>query len=186
MQTAEICSRDPELEEQKALCFHDKSPSDPSLLVQKYHSKNLFRKHNLGNPVQGSIVRRKTSIEKYEKTQWTKLPWVTHVVAYCLTRAETLSPQEPILFRASTLQAGSLRQGKARAINLYNFKNISSCSVQCSDRIFAQWVEKMLLKELALKEKRVLKQCPWGTYLENGAFFDKKGTILVPWGTKTM
>ena len=33
-----------------------------------------------------------------------------------------------------------------------------------------------------LKEKRVLKQCPWGTVLKNGAFFDKQGTILVPLG----
>ena len=32
----------------------------------------------------------------------------------------------------------------------------------------------------ALKEKRVLKQCPYGTILENSTFFDKKGTILVP------
>ncbi len=31
-----------------------------------------------------------------------------------------------------------------------------------------------------LKEKGVLKQSPWGTILENGAFFDKKDTILVP------
>ncbi len=31
----------------------------------------------------------------------------------------------------------------------------------------------------ALKEKRVLKQCPWGIILENGAFFDKKCTVLV-------
>ena len=31
-----------------------------------------------------------------------------------------------------------------------------------------------------LKEKRVLKQCPWGTILKNSAFFDKNGTILVP------
>ncbi len=31
-----------------------------------------------------------------------------------------------------------------------------------------------------LKEKGVLKQCPWGTILENGAFFYKEGTILVP------
>ncbi len=29
---------------------------------------------------------------------------------------------------------------------------------------------------------RVIKQCPWGTILENGAFFYKKGTILVPLG----
>ena len=34
----------------------------------------------------------------------------------------------------------------------------------------------------ALKEKRVLKQYPWDTTLENGAFSDKKGTILVPLG----
>ena len=33
---------------------------------------------------------------------------------------------------------------------------------------------------ITLKEKRVLKQCLWGTLLENGAFFDKNGTILVP------
>ncbi len=33
-----------------------------------------------------------------------------------------------------------------------------------------------------LKEKRALKQCPLGTILKNGAFFGKKGTILVPLG----
>ncbi len=33
-----------------------------------------------------------------------------------------------------------------------------------------------------LKEKRVLKQCPWGTILENGAFFSKNDTNLVPLG----
>ena len=32
----------------------------------------------------------------------------------------------------------------------------------------------------SLKEKRVLKQCPWDTILENSAFSDKKDTILVP------
>ncbi len=30
---------------------------------------------------------------------------------------------------------------------------------------------------LALKEKRVLKKCPWGTILENSALFDKNGTL---------
>ena len=29
----------------------------------------------------------------------------------------------------------------------------------------------------SLKEKRVLKRCLWGTILENGAFFGKKGTV---------
>ena len=33
-----------------------------------------------------------------------------------------------------------------------------------------------------LKEKGVLKRCLWGTILENGAFFGKKGTISVPLG----
>ena len=33
---------------------------------------------------------------------------------------------------------------------------------------------------MSLKEKKVLKRCPWGTILKNGAFFSKKGTILVP------
>ena len=33
-----------------------------------------------------------------------------------------------------------------------------------------------------LKEKGLLKQCPYGTILENGVFFDKKGTILVSHG----
>ncbi len=32
----------------------------------------------------------------------------------------------------------------------------------------------------SLKEKTVLKQYPLGTILENGIFFGKKGTILVP------
>ncbi len=36
-----------------------------------------------------------------------------------------------------------------------------------------------------LKEKRVLKWCLWGTVLENGAFFGKKGTISES-GTKTV
>ena len=31
---------------------------------------------------------------------------------------------------------------------------------------------------IALKEKRVLKQCPWGTILKKRAFFVKKGTVL--------
>ncbi len=31
---------------------------------------------------------------------------------------------------------------------------------------------------ITLKEKRELKRCPWGTILENGAFFVKKGTIF--------
>ena len=36
--------------------------------------------------------------------------------------------------------------------------------------------------QITFKEKRVLKQCPGGTILENGAFFYKKGTISVPLG----
>ena len=31
----------------------------------------------------------------------------------------------------------------------------------------------------ALKEKRVLKRCPWGTMLKNGAFFSQKDSVLL-------
>ena len=39
---------------------------------------------------------------------------------------------------------------------------------------------------VTLKEKRVLKRCPWGTILKNGAFFSKMGTILVPPGKRAL
>ncbi len=60
-QTAEIRSQAPDLQEQKALCFSWQISIRTRPLVQKYHSKTLLKEHNLGKPVQGSIVRNKIS-----------------------------------------------------------------------------------------------------------------------------